>query len=468
MWACVAVAVAASWIWSVTTPWLQVPDEVVHVGYVQYLGETGHVPRRLNVTVGLFDLSTELRALRDGVPFSYTGVPTWSPRASDASHRTLDRPLGRRHEVEAGAAANNPPLYYALEAVPYRVAHSANLYDRLLAMRLFSSLLAGLTVAFTYLFLRELLPGTPWTWTVGALGVGLHPLVGFISGGVNPDALLWASCAALFWLIARALRHGLDMRGAVGLGLALAVGLLTKAAMFGLVPGMLLALVVCVLRERGRVRRARLGPAAVALAVGVAPFALWQVAQRLFLKSTPVLGAHAGTHLSVRDGISYVWQVYLPKLPFMNDQFGGAYPLWDSYFKGFLGNFGYGAFGFQGWIPRLALVFAAIVVGLAVRGLWLSRRRLRARLPELACYAALAAGTFVLLGVAGYRFQRLSGLPFEQGRYVLPLLPLYAGLLALAARGAGAAGRYVGVAIVGVAAAHELFAVLLTISHYYA
>ena len=50
-------------------------------------------------------------------------------------------------------------------------------------MRLLSALFTGLTAFFTLLFLRELLPGTRSTWTLGALGVALSPLLGFMSGG---------------------------------------------------------------------------------------------------------------------------------------------------------------------------------------------------------------------------------------------------------------------------------------------
>lgn len=172
--------------------------------------------------------------------------------------------------------------------------------------------------------------------------------------------------------------------------------------------------------------------------------------------------------IGFRDGLSYVWQVYLPKLPFMDEQFKyGIYPLWDYYFQGFVGRFGYFNFGFQDRVNYIGLAVAAVVVGLAARALWLRRERVRERLPELACYGVMALGLLVLLGVAGYQFESRTGLPFEQTRYLFPLLPLYAAALALAARGAGRLARHAGVAIVGIAAAHELFALLLTVAHYY-
>jgi hypothetical protein len=74
---------------------------------------------------------------------------------------------------EAGEAASEPPLYYAFESIPYSVGEGGSLLDRLQLMRLLSASLAGLTALFTFLFLRETLPGTRRAWTVGALGVAV-------------------------------------------------------------------------------------------------------------------------------------------------------------------------------------------------------------------------------------------------------------------------------------------------------
>jgi 4-amino-4-deoxy-L-arabinose transferase-like glycosyltransferase len=471
LWPPVLVAILASWAWSISTPWFQVPDEVVHVGYVHYLGETGRVPRRINTALGYFDPSPELARAVSGVPFSYQGVPFWERRSSEGAHERTSERLDRKHEAEAGTAANNPPLYYLVEAVPYVATKSANIFDRILAMRLFSSLLAGLTVAFTFLFLRELLPGAPWSWTVGALGVALNPLLGFVSGGVNPDALLWAACAALFWLIARTFRHGLTLRRGIGIGAVLAAGILTKGAMYGLVPGALLALGIGVWRAERPARRGAALAAGAGVAAAALPLLAWAGVSALLNQGGPTAltgGVRQGVTMSLRDGLSYVWQVYLPKLPFMNEQFDlGTYPLWDYYFQGFVGRFGYFNFGFQDRVNYLGLALFVGVVVLAGRALWLGRDRVRARLPEVVCYVALVLALLALLGAAGYQFERRIGLPFEQTRYLFLLLPLYGALLAVAARGAGRLGRYVGVGLVAIAAAHELFAVLLTISHYY-
>jgi hypothetical protein len=73
-----------------------------------------------------------------------------------------------------------------------------------------------------------------------------------------------------------------------------------------------------------------------------------------------------------------------------------------------------------------------------------------------------------VIGWQGVTYRHDTGFPFEQARYLLPLLGLYGLLVALAARGAGRRwGPAVGAALVMLAMAHGLFAGLLTISRYY-
>ena len=58
---------------------------------------------------------------------------------------------------------------------------------------------------------------------------------------------------------------------------------------------------------------------------------------------------------------------------------------------------------------------------------------------------------------------------FEQARYLLPLLPLYATAVGLAALGAGRRfGRPLGAAIVVLALAHSVFAQMVVIARFYA
>ena len=72
------------------------------------------------------------------------------------------------------------------------------------------------------------------------------------------------------------------------------------------------------------------------------------------------------------------------------------------------------------------------------------------------------------IGVLGIRYRQSTGFEFEQARYLLPFLPLYAAVVAAAAIGAGRRfARPVGALLVALAAVHGLFAQLLVISRFY-
>ena len=427
LWACMAVAILNAAAWAMITPPFQVPDEPVHIGYAQYIAETGSVPRAVSP---YFKPSEELEVAFQGVPFTVLGTPTWSAADDRALDRALQRRLDRVSEGGAGYASNNPPLYYAVAAVAYKAAGSGSLLDRIMVMRFLSALFAGLAVAFVFLFLRELMPRTPWLWTVGALVVALNPVFGFVAGGVSPDMLLYATSAATFWLLARGFRRGLTPGLGLAIGLTLAVGALTKGTIFAFVPGVALGVLIMLVRSWREARRPALLGAGVAGASFLLPLAAWLVANTTLLSrdaSTTSAGFSVAPEMSAQAFTSYAWGFYLPRLPGMQDWFPQVgYPLWDVYFQGLVGRFGWFEWDFPGWVNWAFLAAFLLLVALAIRGLVASRRSLRSRAGELLTYATLAGGLLALITVLAYRYLVVTGVPFEQARYLLPLLALYA------------------------------------------
>jgi 4-amino-4-deoxy-L-arabinose transferase-like glycosyltransferase len=472
--ACAALAIANAALWAVVTPPLQVPDEPYHVGYVQYLAETGSRPPGLPPQgAPPRPFSDDEQVAFDGIPFSIEGRPSWSAAHVRAVRASLARPLSRHAAFAAGQTAAYPPLYYAYEAIPYLLARSSDFLDRLVALRLFSALLAGLTVWFVYAFLRELLPGARSLWTIGALCVAFQPLFGFLAGGVNSDDGLFACSAALLWLLARAFRRGLSARLIAALAIAIVAGLLTKRGIVVLLPAALLGLVLAAWRSAVGRRWARvLLPAAVAAPALVYLIVAGALGHRslLAIATGDLATGPTAPSVSLRGQLSYLWQSFLPRLPFMTDQFPG-YPhfrLWDVYFQGFVGRFGWFQFGFPLWVDWLALAIAASVLALAGRELWRRREVLRRRWPELGTYVLMLGSLLVALGVVGYRFRAAQGASYEQARYLLPLLPLYAALIALAVRSTGRRlWRATGALAVVLAMGQSLFAMLLEIGRYY-
>jgi 4-amino-4-deoxy-L-arabinose transferase-like glycosyltransferase len=474
-WLCALAAVLSALAWSLVTPPFHVPDEVAHFAYVQHLAETAELPR-LN---GQLDYAPEEQfALHVTDFYLVVGSAESRPPWTEVQQRASRQPDGlpRVGTGTAQSATNNPPLYYALQAAPYWLGSGAGLLDRLALMRLLSVVLAGLTALAAFLFVREVLPGAPWAWTVGGLAVALQPLFGFISSGVQPDALLALAGSLVLLCTARVLRRGLDPGTGALLGVATAVGLLSKLAFVGLVPGVVLAVAIGARRAIAtRDRAAGLRGAALALGVPLVAAVLYALAsvlvwdRPLYAGEVPGTGAATAAAGSLRDELSYIWQLYLPRLPFMEDQFAAS-PIRGIWVEGLIGRFGWLD---TGW-PRAvytagAAALLAVGVLAGVQVVRAARRgALRGRLAELLVYATVAAGLLVVIAVSGYT-AHLQGTRFEQARYLLPLLALYGGIVALAARSLGPRwGPVLGAVLIGVAFGHDLFAQLLTISRFWA
>jgi small subunit ribosomal protein S36 len=476
-WLCAAAALVVTVAWSLVIPPFHVPDEHAHLAYVQQFAETGDLPRDKPESVLPEDTS---KALYYTGFFNVIGQTENRPPITTLQDRALQEGIegaGSTGNGDVDVATAQPPLYYAIEAVPYRAAESGSILTRLSLMRLVTCLLAALTALFATLFVRELLPGTPWAWAVGGLGVAFQPTFGFISAGVNPDGFMFAAAAALFYAVARALRRGLDPATGLAIGAAACAGALGKLTFLGLVPGALAGVALLLAREwRGPNRRPALVGAAAAvlpLVVGIAIYAALNVT----VWDRPALGLGAVATVatqgadapngSIRGELSYTWQLFLPRLPIQHEYFT-KWPIEDIWLTGFVGRFGWLDYGFEPWVYDVAHWVGIAVLLLALVALLRRGRPMLRRLPELAVYTLMAGGVMLVIGHADFPAYLSGGPNFRQARYLLPLLPLYAVLLGLAARAPGRRfGPALGAAIVMAAFAHTLFAQLLTISRFY-
>jgi 4-amino-4-deoxy-L-arabinose transferase-like glycosyltransferase len=470
-WICALVGCLNAIGWSILTPPFQVPDEPDHFAYVKQLAETGSLPRSNGRETSSAEEVSTLVAIHY---FNVRQQPQHHTIASRAEQHTLESELAslRRDQgsTEAGVAVSQPPLYYALEAIPYSLAHSGTVLDRLQLMRLLSALFAGLTAMFVFLFIRETLPGTPWAWTVGGLSVALAPLLGFMSGAVNPDSMLAAVSAAIFYCLARAFRRGLTTRSAATIGLVSAIGLLTKLNFVGLLPGVLLGLLVLSVRAARVSGRSAYLLLALGAGIAFSPAVLYAAINGL--SHHPVLGIVSATinttHSSMLAELNYIWQFYLPRLPGTVNDFPGLFTTRQLWFNDYVGLYGWLDTTFPSWVDNLALIPAGALVLLCGGSLIRERDALRGRWAEVAVYAVIAVGLLMLIGADSYRTFPRSDAEFAQPRYLLPLLALLGAALALAARGAGRRwGPVAGALIVVLFLAHDIFSQLLTAGRFY-
>ncbi len=468
---CAVIALLNACVWSLVTPPFQGKDEVDHFAYVAQLAQTGALP---STRPGSY--SPQEALLLGGLHYYEMRFSPATPAiGSDAEQRTLtaDANAGRstRGSGFAGVASPEPPLYYALQVVPYLLG-GGNMLAQLQLMRLVSALFAAITALLVFFFLRELLPGVPWAASVGALCIALQPLLGSISGSVNPEAMLYAVSAAVLLCLARAFRRGFTRRLSVVLGILIAVGFLTKLNFVGLAFGVYVGLVVLTVREARVERREALGSLAIAGGIGAAPVLLYALVNVLSHHSTFGIASGILDALSPKllfKEISYTWQMYLPRLPGMPHYFLGMAPYREVWFDRSVGLYGWMETTFPGWVDNVALALAAAVAVLCGRELVVRREALRARLPELGVYAAIAVGVLALIGFSSYHVDVVvHELALGEPRYLLALLPLLGAVLVLAMRGAGRRwAPVVGATMVVLFIGHDIFSQLQVIARYY-
>jgi hypothetical protein len=472
-WICALIAFLNATAWALIVPPFQGKDETDHFAYVMQLAENDSLPQGTEYT-GLYPEQETLvmRALHYEQVRHSPATPTISSvREQQALNEVLAAHTSTKGIGQAGVASSEPPLYYAIQTIPYALA-SGNILDQLQLMRLVGALFGAMTALFAFLFLRELLPGTPWAATVGALCIALQPAFAFMSGSVNPDSMLYTVTAAVFLCFARAFRRGLTRRLAIVLGALVAVGFLTKLNFVGFAAGVYVGLILLAVRGiRAEGRKGLLSPA-IAAGIGVSPAILYVL--RNLTSGRPTLGILGGVNKllstsSLFHELSYVWQLYLPRLPGMTHYFAGLSTTKDVWFDRSVGLYGWFDTMFPTWVDNVALIPAAIIVVLCGRELVLRRGALRERLPELVTYAAIVLGVLVMIGTSSYLSAVLGNeAPFGEPRYLLPMLPLLGAVIALAVRSGGRRwAPVIGAVMVVLFLGHDIFSQLQVISRYY-
>jgi 4-amino-4-deoxy-L-arabinose transferase-like glycosyltransferase len=473
-WMCALIALLNGIAWSIITPPFEGRDEPSHFAYVQQLAETGTLPR---VVEGEHkEYSPEETLVLEGLQEpAIRLIPQRQSLSSVAQQETLETDvnagLSREGSGEANVATSEPPLYYALETVPYTLGAS-NTLTQLELMRLFDAFLGALTVLLTFFFIQEVLPGARWAGVLGSLCVSVQPLFGFMSGTLNPETMLYTVSAALLLCLGRAFRRGLTRRSAIVLGALIAVGFMTKLNFVGVALGVFAGLILLGVREWRSRGPGTLALLAIATGVGVAPVALYVLVNlvsghRLFGEVSGLAAEFANS--SIFHAVSYVWEFYLPRLPGMMHYFRGVSTYRDLWFDRFVGLYGWLDTQFPTWVYNVALIPASAIALLCARALIVHRRAIRVRWLEFAAYAAVAFGVMVMVGFTSYTSDALQHREaYADPRYLVPLLPLLGAVVVLAVRGAGKRwAPVVGAAIVVVFLAHDIFSQMQEIARYY-
>lgn len=484
--------------WAIVMPPWGAPDEDVHFAYTQTLAERHKLPGGPDQAV-----STEQRlsmdvSNTDQVVFFNFAKPDWST-TGERSWRATTNNVPRGDGGGTNAASDYPPAYYLYELIPYELASSADIHTRLFVMRLFSVLwLLGTTVA-AWLLAGEVFERNRPLQLVSAAAFALWPMLTFVSSAINPDCMLIALWTLATWLGVKIVKRGLSTQRAVGICLCAGLALVTKATALALLPPVAFALAIGAWRQRKQLSARGLAFAAAAVAAFGAPVLAWFLVARgaghsAYAQATIVTdggsgsGAASGTtgavpkyapSANIRYLASYLWQFYLPKLPFMRDQRSlfpiiSHYPAYQVWLASGWASFGWVNIWFPAWVYRIFLAVALAVIGGAgvtlVRGFKAVRRHAR-RVPwALGGFFVVTVGT-LLAGLHWTDFHMLVDQkpPFIQGRYLLPVGAILALVVAQAVRAVPQRFRTVAIAcVLGGLIAFQIAALALVASRYYA
>ncbi len=418
--------------WDVAVPAFQGPDEDGHFGYVQYLAETG---RLQSTTTGPGPLSSEAEVAMHTLNLhaligNLSARPAWST-ADLRLWRETERALPKGSRANGSGPnpiARNPPLYYALMAIPYRVFVWLPLLKRLFVLRLISALCFLATIALTWLIAGEAFGRVRWKQMLAAGSVALEPQLAFMSGTVNADNLLVALTTAFLYASLRLVRLGPSTGRVLGASVLAAAAVLTHGRGLVTLPVLAVALVLAWVRHRPSTR-ASLALASAASAIIAAAFAVYLLIARAgggSLYGGQVTQLNGGS-FNLRQFLSSIYQFYFPKLPSLQPRIGPEYCYRQVFIDTFYATFGSLEVTFKQRIYDLLQVFSALGVVAFYTACVVRWRILARRWHIVAVLLALLVTTLFFLHYVSYQALLGNGGsdPLIVGRYLLPMISLF-------------------------------------------
>lgn len=380
-------------LWSIVTPIYDAPDEPQHFNSAVRLAMGGGWPDPGDAQISSMILGARGQA------------------SMPAADRSTFSELAEAYPGYDGVdqMTQHPPLYYAYGA---GVLTAIGFMDVRADLALLAVRLAGLLFALPLPFLAwdsiRRLTRSPKAALVGAAAVIAVPQLAHIMGAVSNDGMAVLFSSVVVWLAVRIMTGDRRWITVVGIGLALALALLTKGTTLPLVP---FVGVVMLVWPRAVPFWHRFGRTAVAMAVGFTGG--WWWARNLLV--------YGGLQ---PDGLVYPskpWEPGTgPSIQIFFDTMWGRLP------SSFWGNFGWLRYPLPAAITdTLTVIALAVIVGFAFRRSLVRGQAFALASLPLVFFAALTATTW-----SGYvRTQLPAGM---QGRYMFVVI---IALIALSAIG---------------------------------
>lgn len=260
-----AVCIIRGVLYVSINPVFEGPDETMHYSYIQELCEHQRLPvygrsmisREIDLSINYLPTAGMVTLVPQ--PSQNISIPrhedywTISDETRESMRKKLDRiPRGfrKKDSTTEQYEAHHPPLYYALCTPVYKALEHKDLIDILYAIRLFSALVASLTVPLGYLALRAWFPVRPRLSVIVMTIVVFMPVFYFDTARIGNDSFGVPLFTALLWASGVCWRGNWKPRESLALGFLLGLGLLTKAYFLAAIPPVLLLYLIKFIQER--------------------------------------------------------------------------------------------------------------------------------------------------------------------------------------------------------------------------
>jgi 4-amino-4-deoxy-L-arabinose transferase-like glycosyltransferase len=207
---------------SVIVPLLEAPDEPSHAAMVRFLAAHASLPVQHPpdyFPVGQEGSQPPLYYALGALLFRLSPAPALAPTFADSN------PFVSFSRTPGPSDNHNLYAHTVREAFPYR-GDVLGLH----LVRLVGVALGAATVALTFLTAREVLPGRPAVALLSAAVVAFNPQFAFICGVINNDSAAAAAATAVLWLLVRWLCRRETPRGGIALGATLGLAFLAKTS----------------------------------------------------------------------------------------------------------------------------------------------------------------------------------------------------------------------------------------------
>jgi hypothetical protein len=329
-------------------------------------------------------------------------LPRTSDGVSEEIHQSVESAFIKHEATESLRLfeAQQPPLYYWILSVPNRLLIHLPISTRVYLLRLFSVLIASLVIPLAYLAAIELFHSRAMAISVCAL-IAVMPELMIDIARIGNESLAIAIASWLTWLLLVAPGHALR------LGIALGLGLLTKAYFLAFIP-------ILIFRRRFD---------SLVLALGIGGWWYWRNFHLTGTLTGEIMEV-ASRHLS--------WYEKLAAFPKVRWLRAIDTALWTHIWNG-----AWSFYTVKSWMYRVFEVIFAVVLIMLIYALL--RRPFGRFKGKLALLLSIEA-----LFIAGVSYQTVSmflahGTPFAPGWYFYALivaeaLLLASGMLILAGR----------------------------------